>query len=133
MDDYDERVTQKEDRAKGDLLRELRDRSALGRVAAPADIANLVSYLVSPGANFITGESCCNFIAPASVHFMQTCVGQSVSTCVRSWVFENSFLGIDHHLFIDHRGWRDQLRLTRLMLLCCRTICTNKRDRKPKL
>ncbi|KAG5722072.1 hypothetical protein E4T56_gene15844 [Termitomyces sp. T112] len=41
----------------GDLLEILRQRSPLGINGSPADIASLVSYLVSKEAGFVTGQS----------------------------------------------------------------------------
>ncbi|KUI68866.1 L-2,3-butanediol dehydrogenase [Cytospora mali] len=48
----------RKDVRKGDIMREyVQDRTALGRIGLPEDVAKLVSFLCSSDSNFITGQT----------------------------------------------------------------------------
>lgn len=41
---------------KGDVMRAAAERAVLGRVSVPEDVAGAVSWLASPGSDFVTGQ-----------------------------------------------------------------------------
>jgi meso-butanediol dehydrogenase / (S,S)-butanediol dehydrogenase / diacetyl reductase len=53
----DEVFTAQRGQPKGQAMREIQDRITLGRVETPEDVAGLVSYLASPDAAYMTGQS----------------------------------------------------------------------------
>lgn len=53
----DEVFTTQRDQPRGQAMREITERITLGRVERPEDVAGLVSYLASPDADYMTGQS----------------------------------------------------------------------------
>lgn len=53
----DERLTQEQDRPRGEAFRENVEQIPLGRVQEPEDVANLVSFLASKDSDYMTGQS----------------------------------------------------------------------------
>lgn len=56
-DEIDDKMTKLDGREKGSALNDAINSIALGRGEQPEDVANLVSFLSSEKANYITGQS----------------------------------------------------------------------------
>lgn len=53
----DERLAKYENKKKGEVVNEYRNKIALGRTSVPEDVANFVSYLASKDSDYMTGQS----------------------------------------------------------------------------